>query len=193
MKLLMIDIETTGFSRQWDYIIELAAVLYDTETDEELDRFHEYIKPGKKIPDKITMITGITNYQVENCRSEDDVVRDFIEWVAIVKPDATGGHNIDTFDLQFIEEKANKYFITYKKPAKTIDTLKLARKIKPAVGMSTATGRPSYKMESIAMGMGHEYNAHSAIDDVITNYIVYKHLLATEERKNGKSRKKLGF
>jgi len=31
-KLLFADLETTGFSREWDAIIEIAAILVDDET-----------------------------------------------------------------------------------------------------------------------------------------------------------------
>jgi len=30
-RIIFYDLETTGFSRTWDFIIEVAAVLYDTE------------------------------------------------------------------------------------------------------------------------------------------------------------------
>ena len=31
MRLLFVDIETTGFDRRWDSIIEVAAILYNTD------------------------------------------------------------------------------------------------------------------------------------------------------------------
>lgn len=78
-KILFVDLETTGFSREWDYIIEIAAVLYDEETRKELKVFHEYIRPGKRIPQNIVEITRITNEQVANCRPEKVVIGDFFE------------------------------------------------------------------------------------------------------------------
>jgi DNA polymerase III epsilon subunit-like protein len=51
MRLLFVDIETTGFDRRWDSIIEVAAVLYNTDLKKEIITFHEYIKPYKKIPE----------------------------------------------------------------------------------------------------------------------------------------------
>lgn len=194
MKLLFIDLETTGFSRQWDYIIEIAAVLYDVEGRQEMYRFHEYIKPGKTIPAKITKITGITNSQVAGCRAEDDVMRDFVEFVAIAKPDAIVWHNGDVFDGQFIQEKSDKYFLDFDlSKYTTIDTLKMARKIKPPVGMSTATGKPSYKQTSLAMGMGLDYKAHSAIDDTLALAEIYFWLLGIVTNREDSKRNKLGF
>jgi DNA polymerase III alpha subunit (gram-positive type) len=37
-KLLFLDIETTGFSRQWNEIIEIAAIVVDSETGRDFDR-----------------------------------------------------------------------------------------------------------------------------------------------------------
>ncbi len=77
MRLIFTDIETTGFSREWDSIIEIAAIAVDEDLNE-IDRFHEYIYPGKSIPAKITEITGITNEMVKEKRNEKDVMMDFL-------------------------------------------------------------------------------------------------------------------
>ena len=76
MKLIFADVETTGFSREWDSIIEIAAITVDKDFNE-IDRFHEYIYPGKSIPAKITEITGITNEMLTGKRNEKDVMTDF--------------------------------------------------------------------------------------------------------------------
>ena len=110
---LFLDIETTGFSRQWDNIIELAAILYDDETNKVVDTFHEYIRPQRSIPQKITELTGITNAQVRNCRTEKEVLMDFSEWATISRAKSIISHNGKTFDLQFIREKCNKYDINF--------------------------------------------------------------------------------
>lgn len=78
-KILFVDLETTGFSRDWDFIIEVAAILYDEETRQELKVFHEYIRPGKRIPQNIVEITRISNEKVEKCRNEKVVMEDFFE------------------------------------------------------------------------------------------------------------------
>lgn len=253
MRILFIDLETTGFSRQWDYIIEIAAILYDTETKEEIDRFHEYIKPwdemgskimipepfdsksvarieqlidsvsdlnraelisldakyvdyiksnfrinGKFIPETpkspITTITGISNYKVKDCRSEDDVVRDFLEFEAMAKPDAWCGHNIKVFDVQVLQAKSDKYFLDMEHP-EIIDTLKIAREKKVPVTKMTKKGRPSYTQESVAGGYGIVYNAHSAIADVEANIQIYNkmHEQETTKQTKAKERNKLGF
>jgi len=190
MNILFLDIETTGFSRQWDFIIEIAAVLYNTESGVREEIFHEYIKPGKTIPAKITKLTGISNQQVRDCRDEDDVLRDFVEILAMTDFDALGGHNIKSFDVPFIGERMARYFFEMPK-YELIDTLPIAKKIGAPTSMLTATGRPSYRMVSIAEGYGIKYNAHSAIADVMANIDIYIEMVKddTVEAK----RNSLGF
>lgn len=77
--MAFIDIETTGFSREWCFIIEMAAVIYNEETQKSEDEFQEYIRPKGTIPAKITDLTGITNAMVQNARSEREVLMDFLE------------------------------------------------------------------------------------------------------------------
>lgn len=192
MKLMFLDIETTGFERRWDYIIELAAVIYDSVSKKEIDEFHEYIKPGKVIPAKITELTGITNRQVNSCRNERQVIRDFIEFVSIHKPDAIVAHNGAQFDIPFITSKAEFYFLPLKE-VPVIDTLKLARDLKPAVTMLTPQGRPSYKQSSLANFYGIEYQAHSAIFDVKALILIYEKMKEVQKESIESKRKKLGF
>jgi len=192
MKLMFLDIETTGFDRRWDYIIELAAVIYDSQRKMELAEFHEYIKPGKTIPDKIVELTGITNRQVNKCRSEGEVIRDFIEFIAIQKPDMIVAHNGDQFDIPFIKSKAEYYFY-HLDDIPTIDTLKIARDLKPAVTDLTAKGRPSYKQTSLAKFYNIEYQAHSAIFDVKALILIYNKMKEVQEENVKTKRKRLGF
>lgn len=206
MRVLFFDLETTGFDKRWDYVIEVAGILYDTKTGEEIDRFHEYIKPwneytdsngdtqiaGKKIPEFITELTGITNYQVRSCRSEDAVLRDFVEFVMLNKPDVLCAHNGDKFDVPFIMAKSEFYFLDMPH-IRTIDTLKMARSLKPPVKQKTATGRPSYKQISLAEYYGVAYEAHSAIEDVRALIQIYNKMSEEEKPSISTKRKRLGF
>lgn len=55
---MVIDIETTGLSRHYHEIIEIAAaVVRDGAVVEE---FHSLVNPGTRIPGFITSLTGIT-------------------------------------------------------------------------------------------------------------------------------------
>ena len=176
-KILFLDIETTGFSREWDEIIEIAGILVDSDTGRDIDSFHEYIKPNKNITSKITELTRITNAQVANCRSESSVLMDFSEWVALSKPDAVIGHNCKAFDLNFIKARCERMRIGWTPPSTVIDTLALARQMNKAGLIST----PDNKQTTLANYYGVEYNAHSAIEDVKALIRIYKKMTEAEE------------
>lgn len=197
MKLLFFDIETTGFSRKYDYIIELAGIIYNTETKEEEAVFHEYVKPKKRIPIHITEITGITNQMVADKKPEIDVLRDFIKFIEEHQPEQYVGHNLDAFDLLWLKEKSLFFELSFPDKA-TIDTLKVARKKKAPTSKVTAKGNPSYTQESIAGAYGIIYEAHSAIADVRALIEIFEKMNAADSAENNKTiidrrRIKLGF
>ena len=127
-KVLFLDIETTGFSRQWNEIIEIAAIVVDSETGKDLDSFHEYIKPRNKISAQVSELTGITNAKVANCRNESAVLMDFSEWVYFTKPTTIIGHNCKSFDLNFINARCQALGVAWDvNNISIVDTLALAR------------------------------------------------------------------
>lgn len=183
MLLAFIDLETTGFASKTGYnkngrwvkenvIIEIAALLYDEKSKEVVGEFHEYIKPDKdKIPKKITEITGITNAMVKDCRSEEDVLIDFFDWLLEANPEKLVGHNFKSFDWRFLKDKANRYNIALKEFG-IIDTLAEARK-KSKEGKLPLT---RHTQEIIAKHFHIEYEAHSAIEDVKALIRIYEKL-----------------
>lgn len=185
-RIVFIDLETTGFSRQYNDIIEVAAILYDQGTRKALDTFHEYIKPVKSIPYKITEITGIDDYKVRDARSEVEVLRDFFEWLHLHGPSAIVGHNYKSFDHTFLKAKAEKYKIAY--PAiEIIDTLQEARK-------ATKDGKlpiPNHQQTTIATHFGIDYQAHSAIEDIKALIKIYEKLGLNSSKEQ--KRANLGF
>jgi DNA polymerase III epsilon subunit family exonuclease len=176
-KILFLDIETTGFSRDWDEIIEVAAILIDEATGKDIDSFHEYIKPHRNITPKITELTRITNAKVANCRSESSVLMDFSEWMTLSKPDIVVGHNCKAFDLNFIQARCNKLSISWNAPTNIVDTLTLARQMNKAGLISTENN----KQPTLAAYYGIQYEAHSAIEDVKALIKIYNKMTNTEE------------
>lgn len=176
-KILFLDIETTGFSRDWDEIIEVAAILIDEATGKDIDSFHEYIKPHRNITPKITELTRITNAKVANCRSESSVLMDFSEWITLSKPDIIVGHNCKAFDLNFIQARCNKLSISWNAPANIVDTLTLARQMNKAGLIKTENN----KQPTLAAYYGIQYEAHSAIEDVKALIKIYNKMTNTEE------------
>lgn len=182
-KILFVDLETTGFSRDWDYIIEVAAILYDEEKQTKIDTFHEYIRPGKRLPQKITEITGITEFQLMSCRDEEQVLGDFFEWLVLSKPDKITAYN-SSFDKGFLDAKRDKYRIKVK-DHEWFDMMKFGRELKKE-GKTV-----DYKQTTVANYLGIVYDAHSAIEDVGALIQIYEKLGLNKTKKS--IREKLGF
>jgi DNA polymerase-3 subunit epsilon len=65
MKLLGIDLESTGLDVRGDRMIEVGAVLWDTDRKVALRVYSEFVDPMIPIPEPITAITGITDDMVQ--------------------------------------------------------------------------------------------------------------------------------
>lgn len=186
MKQLFLDIETTGFSREWNEIIELAAILWDDQKQEMIDSFHMYARPVRGIPANITELTGITNEQVSNCPPEWDMLLDFCNWYDDHQADQIIGHNCKAFDLQFIQAKCDKYNYKWKgSAAAVVDTLALARQLKKKGSLTTE----NLKQPTIGKFFGINYEAHSALSDVRALIKIYQKMISCEKP----DRASLGF
>jgi exonuclease, DNA polymerase III, epsilon subunit family len=111
------DLETTGLNPEKCEIIEIAGV--KVINGEDVGHFQELVKPKKKIGARITELTGITDEMVEDCRSIEDVLPDFITFIEKLPLVA---HNAD-FDYGFLKasmlkaenkEFRRKHFCTMK-------------------------------------------------------------------------------
>ena len=115
-----IDFETTGLRSSSDAIIEIGAVKF--ENGKFIDYFNSLVNPKITIPLTITKITGITNDMVENAPIIEQILPDFIDYIADYPLVA---HNA-SFDMGFLLNNANKEI---KNPV--VDTLQLSRNYFP--------------------------------------------------------------
>ena len=116
------DFETTGLDPFHDRIIEVAAIRF--ENGEIADRFSTLVNPQRKIPSKITDITGISNSMVSSSPKEELIIDDLLKFLDN-KP--LVAHNIK-FDESFLKQLCERFG----KPSIDIiayDTLQLARSI----------------------------------------------------------------
>ena len=98
---VVFDIETTGFSLNYNEIIEIGAVkIYKGMPVEE---FSSFVKPKNMINKVITDLTGITNEDVVDADPIDVVLPKFVEFI---KGSILVAHNA-TFDTEFIYALAN--------------------------------------------------------------------------------------
>ena len=121
---VVFDVETTGLSAVYDTIIELAAVkMYKGNV---IESFDEFIDPGHPLSRTTIDLTGITDEMVRGSKSEEEVLRLFLEFS---KDSILVAHNA-AFDMGFLNTSYAKYGI----PEATnpvIDTLELARYLYP--------------------------------------------------------------
>lgn len=151
MKFVVLDLETTGLSPYEDEIIEIALVLIDPQTFQEIDRFHSFVRPQKEIPELITQITNISLSEVENAPWFPMIaerVQNFLSDNILV------GHNIN-FDISFLESHG----ISCRKNPK-LDTFFLANFLcyeEHSLNLGYLSQRFGISLE----------NAHRAIDDTL--------------------------
>src|SRR5690554_3339194 len=73
------DFETTGLNSYSDEIIEIGAV--KIKDGKIIDEFGTFVKPEKRIPAKITKLTGINNQMVDNAPGLSVALKDFRNFI----------------------------------------------------------------------------------------------------------------
>lgn len=150
---IVFDIETTGFSRNEDRIIEIAANKYSS--GELIDQFHSYVNPGIPISAFITQLTGISNQTVKDAPTILDIKKEVLNFFG---GSPLVGHNITTFDIPFLNAQLNTNLNN-----KLYDTLQLAKEAFP--------GLPSYKLTFLdqALHLGGSEHHRAENDIAVTN------------------------
>lgn len=123
---VILDLETTGLSSRYDEIIEFGAVKISSGVI--VDSFESFINPKRKISQTTINLTGITDHDVVNAPTFEQIyrsIRNFIGDSVIV------AHNA-LFDYGFLNEKI-KRMNEKPLPNAVIDTLDLAKIIYPTL------------------------------------------------------------
>ena len=94
--MIVLDLETTGFSHKKDHIIEVSAVKLSRMRV--VDEFHALVKPPKAIPAKITQITGLREEDFEDCPTFKEIAPDLYSFI---RGNRIIGYNI-SFDKRFL-------------------------------------------------------------------------------------------
>lgn len=173
---VVIDFETTGFNPYNDKIIQVAAVKY--RNHELVDQFVSYVNPERSIPDRITSLTGITNYRVSDAPTIEEVLPLFL---AFLHTNVIVAHNA-SFDMRFLKSNVNMLGLPEPKN-NVIDTVFLAKKY-----MKHA---PNHKLETLKRMLGIRLSSHNAFDDCITCAAVYQKCAAVEEEGKRKANKEV--
>lgn len=159
-RFVIFDLETTGLDPHKHEIIEIAAIRANRDSENH-DTFRAFVKPKRKIPKKITELTGITQALVDaDGQPIDSVLRQFQEFI--------GEHLLvaynANFDLAFLNAAAISTGIEFRNDVSC--ALKMARRAWP--------GRRSYKLVDIAGDGGlNTSDSHRALGDCQRTLIVF--------------------
>lgn len=119
--VVFVDIETTGGGYRNSRVLEVAAIRY--ENGEIVDEFSSLINPQERIPGFITGITGITQADIQDAPTFEDIaerLRQVLEGAVFV------AHNVN-FDYSFIKNEYARIGTPFSK--KKLCTVRLSRRL----------------------------------------------------------------
>ncbi len=167
------DIETTGFSQEFDEIIEIAACkVYQGGI---IEKYETFVNPRRHISEKITELTSITDEMVSDAKYIEDVLPEFLEFC---KGSILVAHNAK-FDVGMIYAKLRKCNIGYEE-FPVIDTLNLFRVL---AGYSEEEKKFNLKVLSKHYKIKQEQH-HRAIDDTRVTALCFISMLNDLYNKN---------
>ena len=168
---VVLDIETTGLSPDYDDIIELTAIKISGK--QAIDVFSSLVKPkgvyidddGSEyyVDDFITKLTGITNKMLETAPTFYTIVTDFLEFVG---DSIILGHNVN-FDINFIYD--NVLYCTGKEFNNDYcDLMRISRRLFPDFS--------NHKLSTLAKEFDIEQeSAHRGYEDCKTTVLCFEH------------------
>lgn len=158
---VVLDLETTGLSVKEDQILEIGAV--KVQGGEVTASYETFVNPGRKVPERITELTGIRDEMIANAPDVETAVRGFLDFCGGLP---LLGHNI-LFDYSFIKQAAINARLDFEKEA--WDTLKIARKALPDLESRSLEALCGYYQ------IPREH-AHRAMDDVLETLALFRKL-----------------
>ena len=122
----IVDLETTGLSPDYDYILEVAAI--KVRNGVIVDTFSSLVKAEEDIwiDPFITELTGITREMISNA---PDIRAVFPEFISFIGTDIIIGHNAN-FDINFIYDNLEYLFGKYL-DNDFVDTMRISRRLHP--------------------------------------------------------------
>jgi len=176
MRYAILDIETTGLSPAREKITEIAIFLHDGTKI--TDEYSTLINPEKKIPYRITQMTGINNRMVESAPRFYEVAKKIVEFT---KDAIIVGHNV-RFDYNFLRHEFLQLGFDFQR--ETLDTVKLSRKLIP--------GQPSYSLGKLCKSLGIDNHArHRAAGDALATVQLFELLLSLDPELDKSKQKKV--
>ena len=170
---VVVDLEMTGLSAKNDQIIEIGAI--KIKENQVVETFETMVDPKRKIPARVTELTGITDDMVSGAMDRDTAIKGLLDFIG---DSILVGQNI-LFDYSFLKQWA----VNHKRPLelKGCDTLKLARVLLPP--------EQSKRLDALCAYFGIERKRdHRAMDDAMETWQLFEKLQAMMlERENGET------
>tara|TARA_Y100000310_G_C20602034_1_gene773534 strand:+ start:546 stop:1127 length:582 start_codon:yes stop_codon:yes gene_type:complete len=159
----VIDIETTGLSKRFHQITEIAAA--KVRNGEIVDSFQTLVNPQVRIPSFITKLTGINNKMVKDSPTVDQVLPAFRNFLG---KDIFVAHNA-TFDFGFLEHNI-KHHHAMDLLNHRLCTRKLANRLFPDLARK--------RLMDLCSHMNvQNHQAHRAMGDVQATVKVFNNML----------------
>lgn len=153
-----IDLETTGLNPKLDKIIEIGAL--KVVEGKVTDTFHTYVNPGRKLEERITVLTGICQDKLDQAPDMKEI---FPRLVVFLEDLPLLGHRV-LFDYSFLKKTAVDLKYSFEKQG--LDTLRMARCFLPQLEHRTLSYLCAY------YGINHA--AHRALEDASATADLYQ-------------------
>lgn len=158
----VIDVETTGLSPKHERLTEVAIII--VEEGKVVDEFSSLLNPEKKIPYRITQLTGINNQMVQEAPHFFEIAKQIVQ---MTEGCIFVAHNA-SFDYRFIQAEFARYGFDYQR--RLLDTVKLSRKLMP--------GFRSYSLGKLTSQLGIQIkDRHRALGDAMATAELFIKLL----------------
>lgn len=160
---VVFDLETTGVRPDADEIIEISAIR--VRGHKAVNEFSTLVNPGMHIPAAASRVNHITDDMTAEAPGLKEVLGEFLEFAG---SDILVGHNIHSFDLNFIYRGMMRIYGTGLEND-YIDTLYMARQCLPELSHHKLSDVAAYFHISTA-------GAHRALNDCVINQKCYEEL-----------------
>ena len=152
LKFAVVDIETTGGSKDDNRIMELGVVLMDGT--EVVGTYHSLVDPGLPITPFVRELTGISDEMVEG-QPQFGVIAEHV--AELLQDRIFVAHNVQ-FDCKYMTAEFKRCCIKFNPPR--LCTVKLSRRVFP--------GQPSYSLHKLTESLGlPDFHHHRALDDTM--------------------------
>lgn len=167
---VVFDLETTGVRPGIDQIVEISAIR--VREHQVVEEYSTLVNPKMHISAAATAVNHITDQMVKDAPELAEALEGFLQFVS---DDVLVGHNIQSFDLKFICDGAERLF-GKRVENNYIDTLFMARLCLPQLSHHRLSDVAEYFHISTK-------GAHRALSDCVINQKCYEALGKIQEQK----------